>query len=226
MGLGDCYTCIKYLMFAFNFLFWLLGCAILGVGVWVRVDSEFEKYVDNTDDFNYLYTGAYILIVVGVIVMVIGFLGCCGAIRESQCMLVLFFVFLFLIFAVLLAAGIWAIVSKDTLKESVTNTLRDAVKKYKTDTASKTLMDNVQTNFKCCGAEYGSIDYKLELPPATCNREALIPFNKPCAEELFNYFNKHLIIVAGVAIGIGIVMLLGMIFACCLCCAIRQGQKV
>jgi len=29
----------------------------------------------------------WIIIVVGAIVLVVGFLGCCGAIRESQCML-------------------------------------------------------------------------------------------------------------------------------------------
>ena len=67
--------------------FQLLGCAILGVGIWVRVDPNFKQYVDNSESFNYLYACAYILIVVGVIVMVVGFLGCCGAIRESQCML-------------------------------------------------------------------------------------------------------------------------------------------
>lgn len=31
--------------------------------------------------------GVYILIVAGALMMVVGFLGCCGAIRESQCML-------------------------------------------------------------------------------------------------------------------------------------------
>ncbi len=83
---------IVYIMFKifnspFFIYFQLLGCAILGVGIWVRVDPNLSKYVDNSGTFDYLYTGAYILIVVGVIVMIIGFLGCCGAIRESQCML-------------------------------------------------------------------------------------------------------------------------------------------
>lgn len=31
--------------------------------------------------------GVYILIAAGALIMVVGFLGCCGAIRESPCML-------------------------------------------------------------------------------------------------------------------------------------------
>ena len=69
------------------FVFQLLGCAILGVGIWVRVDTNFKEYVDNSEAFNYLYACAYILIAIGVVVMIVGFLGCCGSIRESQCML-------------------------------------------------------------------------------------------------------------------------------------------
>lgn len=65
----------------------LLGCAILAVGIWILVGDNFNKYVDGAEEFAFLQTGAYILIVIGVVIMVIGFLGCCGAIRESQVML-------------------------------------------------------------------------------------------------------------------------------------------
>lgn len=62
---------------------------MLGVGIWILVDDEFDKYTDGVDEFSLLYTAAYVVIVVGIIIMVIGFLGCCGAIRENQIMLVL-----------------------------------------------------------------------------------------------------------------------------------------
>lgn len=35
----------------------------------------------------YLLTGVYILIAVGAVMMLVGFLGCYGAIQESQCLL-------------------------------------------------------------------------------------------------------------------------------------------
>lgn len=38
-------------------------------------------------DILYVCVGVYILIGVGALMMVVGFLGCCGAIQESPCML-------------------------------------------------------------------------------------------------------------------------------------------
>lgn len=35
----------------------------------------------------FISTGVYILIAAGALMMVVGFLGCCGAIKESPCML-------------------------------------------------------------------------------------------------------------------------------------------
>lgn len=220
MGLGGCYTCIKYLMFAFNFLFWLLGCAILGVGIWVRVDPTFENYVDK--DFNLLYIGAYILIGVGVIMMIIGFIGCCGAIRESQCLLASFFICLFVIFAVLLGAGIYAILAKESLDKFVTDMLDNGVKNYHDSSTSQVLMDNVQEDFKCCGSTRGFEDYqKSSYFPKSCLKAY---YNTPCKDKLVRYFTEYMMIIAGVAIGVAIVMILGMIFSMILCCSIRGEQ--
>lgn len=226
---GSCYTCIKYLMFAFNFLFWLLGCAILGVGIWILVDENFDKYVDGADEFKMLHTGAYILIAVGVIIMVIGFLGCCGAIKESQCMLGLFFAFLFLIFAILLGAGIWAIVAKDSMQEMVNSVLLRESKRCcdlgdDGRTRARNFMDLVQRKFECCGAT-GIIDYGIST--AGCLTEKYVPCDgvhttTGCTQKLFDFFANSLLIIAGVAIGIAVILILGMIFSMVLCCAIRD----
>lgn len=216
MGLGGCYSCVKYLMFAFNFLFWLLGCAILGVGIWVRVDPNFKTYVEGSEDFAHLYTGAYMLIAVGVVIMIIGFLGCCGAIRESQCMLAIFFFCLFVIFLALLGAGIWAIIKKKDLKTSVEKTLYKAIEDYEDKPSAKELMINVQNHFHCCGVKEGVGDYGNKHHDCTSD------LGVGCAPKLEEFFKENMIIIAGVAIGIGVVMILGMIFSMMLCCAIRD----
>ncbi|XP_069133411.1 CD9 antigen-like [Argopecten irradians] len=225
MALGSCHTCIKYLMFAFNFLFWLLGCAILAVGIWILVGDSFSKYVDGAEEFAFLHTGAYILIVVGVIIMVIGFLGCCGAIRESQVMLGLFFGFLFIIFAVLLGAGIWAVMAKDSLKQLVADVLQKKVNEAcDNNQDSKNFMKMVQDEFECCGATSGVSDYittSCVINPNIfpCAADATMT---GCNEKLQEFFSENLLIVAGVAIGIAFILILGMIFSMVLCCAIRD----
>uniref|UniRef100_A0A2K6LLM7 CD81 molecule n=1 Tax=Rhinopithecus bieti TaxID=61621 RepID=A0A2K6LLM7_RHIBE len=57
--------------------------------------------------------GIYILIAVGAVMMFVGFLGCYGAIQESQCLLGTFFTCLVILFACEVAAGIWGFVNKD-----------------------------------------------------------------------------------------------------------------
>jgi len=68
------------------------------VGIWILIDphsilsqqysnTAFRQFLDDSSHFGYQTIAAYILIAVGVVVMVMGFLGCCGALRHSECML-------------------------------------------------------------------------------------------------------------------------------------------
>lgn len=70
----------------------LAGAVILGVGIWVRVDSSsllgiLESVKDAPAQLSHLTSIGYLLIGVGAFLLIIGFLGCCGAVRESRCML-------------------------------------------------------------------------------------------------------------------------------------------
>lgn len=69
----------------------LAGAAIMGVGIWVKVDSGsllgILENVDGSSAISQLVSVSYVLMAVGGVLLVIGFLGCCGAIRESKCML-------------------------------------------------------------------------------------------------------------------------------------------
>lgn len=60
---------------------------MLGFGFWIRFDQQIQNYVTIDMSMVYVYIIAYVLIFLGALVMVIGFLGCCGAIRESCCLL-------------------------------------------------------------------------------------------------------------------------------------------
>uniref|UniRef100_A0A8D0FS84 Tetraspanin n=1 Tax=Strix occidentalis caurina TaxID=311401 RepID=A0A8D0FS84_STROC len=84
----NCLQCIKYLMFVFNLLFWLGGCGILGVGIWLAVTQG--NFATLSSSFPSL-SAANLLIVTGTFVMIIGFVGCIGAIKENKCLLVCFF---------------------------------------------------------------------------------------------------------------------------------------
>ena len=59
----------------------LAGAAILGIGIWTEIDpGQFDAFLGNSG----YALPAKILIAAGAFVMVVGFLGCCGAIKESR----------------------------------------------------------------------------------------------------------------------------------------------
>uniref|UniRef100_A0A4W5MGH5 Tetraspanin 34a n=1 Tax=Hucho hucho TaxID=62062 RepID=A0A4W5MGH5_9TELE len=95
----------------------LAGVAILAVGVWVKADSgSLLGVLDNIEDapaeLGQLANVAYLLIGVGGVLLIMGFLGCCGAMKESRCMLMLFFIIILIIFIAEVAACVVVLVFK------------------------------------------------------------------------------------------------------------------
>lgn len=83
---------VTLVIFFLSFHPQLAGAAILGVGIWVTVDSSSMLGVlahiqDAPPELAQLANVGYLLIAVGSILAVMGFLGCCGAITENKCML-------------------------------------------------------------------------------------------------------------------------------------------
>uniref|UniRef100_A0A8C0BTH0 Tetraspanin 8 n=1 Tax=Buteo japonicus TaxID=224669 RepID=A0A8C0BTH0_9AVES len=94
-------SCMKYSMFVFNFLFWVSKLVFKLLLVMHEMCSTLSECCNSS-----LFAGVDLLIAVGSIIMVLGFLGCCGAIKESRCMLLLFFIGLLLILILQVTGGI------------------------------------------------------------------------------------------------------------------------
>lgn len=58
---------------------------MLGIGIWVMVDPTGFREIVAANPL--LITGAYILLAMGGLLFLLGFLGCCGAVRENKCLL-------------------------------------------------------------------------------------------------------------------------------------------
>ncbi|KAG8450865.1 hypothetical protein GDO86_003218 [Hymenochirus boettgeri] len=92
MGL-KCLSVLKYLMFCFNFLFWVIGCSIIAIGIYLVINNIYGDLLSSNPSI----TVGNALIAIGIIIMVFGFLGCMGAIKENKCLLLTFFILLLLI---------------------------------------------------------------------------------------------------------------------------------
>ncbi|XP_069757243.1 CD81 antigen-like [Narcine bancroftii] len=231
MGVEGCMKCIKYLLFVFNFLFWLAGGVVLGVALWLRHDPQTTQVLDTHFEDqsapNTFFIGVYILIGVGAVMMVVGFLGCYGAIQESQCMLGTFFVCLVVLFACEVAAGIWGFVHKDEVASEFKQFYDQASTAYimqhqspeKKDQA-KTMLVTLHNALDCCGSRFITKILTAEL----CPRQKEILTTVDCSTRINELFSEKLYIIGIAAVIVAVIMILEMIFSMVLCCGIRSNS--
>lgn len=169
MALSCGSRCAKYILFAFNLIFWLAGAALLGVGIWFRVDSTALQVldvisVDTSDEL--VRAAAYTVITVGAIVFLTGFLGCCGAMNENSCMLITYAVVLGILLILEVTAGILGVVYRNKIMDTLDSSMNKTVHEFYGQNGhegSTTAWDFTQVEFKCCGATVGPSDWTTSL---------------------------------------------------------------
>ncbi|XP_078287381.1 CD63 antigen [Rhinoraja longicauda] len=233
MALEGGMKCVKYLMFVFNFLFWISGIALIVVGILVQTKLNGTLHITSV-----AASGApIVIIIVGVIINFVAFFGCCGAWNENYCMVTTFAVLLVVIFLVEVAASIAGYVFKDEIRDAFEKTFNETMTNYnQSDNAAN--VDNLQKRFKCCGAA-NYTDWFRQLnnrvPDSCCkidilncgrNTTAAVINQQGCVNLIKDWLKNNIAIVAGVALGIAIFQILGIIFACVLMKGIKRGYEV
>lgn len=220
--LTGCFKCLKYSVFAFCLVAWMIGLITLIIGIVARVNGSFGPL---DTEIPAVHSGANLLIAVGFFIMLMGFLGCCGALRESQCMLFLFFLFVFLCFTLLMAAGLWAIAWSSKVSFYLYRYIEDQVVKYREsepDNESTKVMDFLQRKFACCGVK-SVADYAPRPVPKSCSGTSTHQyFLSGCHDVLVEVCQSNLSLICGIGIGFALILISGMVFSLMLCCALRE----
>ncbi|NXY56066.1 TSN1 protein, partial [Callaeas wilsoni] len=149
-----CFTFIKVMMILFNLAIFLGGGTLLGVGIWVKVDGEsfLDIFGALSSSIMQVVNVSYLLIVIGAILLVIGFLGCYGAQKESKCLLMMFFSVLLIIFIAEVAAAVVALVFTGLAETLLTGLVTPLLKeKYGKDDAFTHIWNVTMTEVDCCG---------------------------------------------------------------------------
>ncbi|NXC37967.1 CD82 protein, partial [Penelope pileata] len=140
-------------IFVLFLLFQIMGAVILGFGIWILADKTSFIAVLQTSSPS-LKTCAYVLIGVGALTMLMGFLGCLGAVNEIRCLLGLYFTCLMLILITQVAAGLVIYFQKDELKEELSRIVNELIAEYDPSNNDQNLQDPwdyVQKQIACCG---------------------------------------------------------------------------
>ncbi|XP_026219635.1 tetraspanin-11 isoform X1 [Anabas testudineus] len=217
-------VCLKYLLFVFNFLFWLGGAAVLGVGIWTVVEKSDYLSLLASSTFA---VSAYILILAGSLVVVTGFLGCCAVIREQRSCLSMYFFCLLLIFLIELVAGVLAYVYYQRLSEELKQHLHQTMTENYAQPGKESItlaVDRLQQDFKCCGSNnshdwmasvyISSKQAELRVVPDSCCKTItplcgkrdhpsnIYKVEGGCITKLEQFLADHLLVIGAVGIGV------------------------
>lgn len=231
---------IKYLLFIFNLLFAVSGITLIITAAVIQ--GVYSKYLDFLG--NEFLSAPMLFIIVGVVIFLVAFFGCCGAIKENNCMMITFSIFLALIFICEIAGGIAAYVLRSDVDTVLTENMNKALNQYNaTDHGGVTDTWNImQHEIHCCGTtnytEWFATPYGQSVkgvPDSCCiayvdgcgfnivnNPDASTRiWTSGCVPELAQQVQHKAGVFVGIGVGIAFIQLIGIVFACLLAKAIR-----
>ncbi|XP_063978296.1 tetraspanin-18 isoform X1 [Diachasmimorpha longicaudata] len=253
--------CAKYFLCFFNFVFFLAGGAALTVGIWLLADRTsftnlFAKMeggdILTRTDGDVIKMIAYILIVAGALTFIVSFLGYCGAMFESRCLLCVYGILILVVLILECVVVGLAFGLKGDAERSTKDFLKSTIKYYNSNEdkteAVTAAWDGAMIQLKCCGVEsYRDFQHNRDwtttgkmIPEACCKRghdgvledlscplspsESNSYFQTGCYEAVSQAIEKNIGIIIGVGVSLLFIELLVTILALYLACCYWRPQ--
>jgi len=230
--------CIKYLLFGFNLLFFLIGLGLIIAAVRTKF-SGISHIIGDSE-----LSLAYVLIGIGGIIFIVAFFGCCGAIKENYCMLITFAVCILFVFVLEIGTVVAGFVLKSAIGNTVTDGLETSMGEYERETSVHSAWDFIQEQFKCCGASNATEWFKYlqkenRVPQSCCkHRPPTVHCNEiennnwsninttPCLTSLQNTIEENLINLIIAAAVVAVCQMIGIMLGCYLAKNIRKQYEI
>ncbi|XP_035538146.1 tetraspanin-15 isoform X3 [Morone saxatilis] len=142
------YCLLKFILFAYSIIFWLIGGFILAIGIYAEVERQRYKTLDGV-----FLAPAVILILLGIVMFIVSFIGVLASLRDNLTLLKVFMYTLAVCLILELLGGILALVFRNQTVGLLNKNIRKGIVNYYDDLDFKNIMDFVQRKFKCCGGQ-------------------------------------------------------------------------
>lgn len=239
--MGCCDQFSKYIIFFTNLVFFLASLGLIGIGAYLEI--ALKTYLDFVGN-PYLNT-SIALIVIGVIMLIISFFGCLGAIKENKCMILTYATFITLITVALIGVAVVIGVFHNQVKTEVERNMVDAMKNYGKDghEGVTNTWGYAQKTLRCCGVK-GYKDWNEVLTagdvPETCCKSPETNCGKGigkesesearntiytmgCVDKVQEYVTEYSGPSIGVGVGVVVLLLISIVMSCCY--GARVGQR-
>jgi len=149
-----CFT--KFILTALNF-------AVFAIGVGVVVLASL--IISHGQDFNTLvdqgsFTVPIILLAIGIIILLIGFFGCFGAIRESPCLLYTYATIVLVLLIGQISIVAYGAVKKGPIQDHMAKYMIEIYRGYGNTPEGDKSLNSAQHSLHCCGV-YNYSDWTI-----------------------------------------------------------------
>ncbi|XP_053180790.1 leukocyte surface antigen CD53-like [Scomber japonicus] len=217
-----CLKCLKITMCIANFLCFMCGAAVLGFGVYLMVQFPFAALTPTLAQFSI----ARMLLISGIIISCVSFLGFLGALKENRCLLLTFFLLLFLLMLVELAAACLLLMHEKLIGQWLEKDLTDGLKEAKGTSSNSTQLrsdwDLLQNTLHCCGVR-NATDWEPNVPDSCKPEKTKTVYKAGCLVKLQDFFEENFVTTGISVIVLCIIEVLGMCFAMTLFCHISRS---
>jgi len=240
--MGVCDSILKFLVFVFNILFFVVGCGIIGLGCYMYF--EMKDYLSFLGDTGFV-DAAIGFIVVGVILTVVSFFGICAVCTDNSCMFKGFGCLMMLVVIAEFGIAIAILILKVDAEEAISSAMNDSLNDYgngsKTEVTSS--WDIIQQNLKCCGVDTymdwknttfnqqgNSTQFGNNVPDSCCmagaskdcGKDAIMShqnntiYEDGCLKTFEDLIEDNAYIVGGAGAGLGVLQILVLVGSFCL----------
>merc|ERR1719259_1050461 len=105
------------------------------------------------------------MLALGIFVMIIGFFGCFGALRESPCLLNSYAAIVLVLLIAQIAVAIYGIVQKDEIAAAISGNMITVFNKFGSTEEETATLNGVQHSLRCCGVNNYTDWYSGVLTP-------------------------------------------------------------
>ncbi|KAI5716095.1 hypothetical protein M8J76_000927 [Diaphorina citri] len=230
-------ACVKSLLILFNVI--CLGTGIVLIYSGISVLGIYSDHAHFTQAQN--LAPPTFLVMVGVLVATIAFMGIVGVLKESVCMILSFSFVLGIIFMFELSISLTGLVYQTEIRDILSHSMSRALQVYPRDPVAMQAVDTLQYQLSCCGVQ-SSADWQFILqnssdvityPNSCCGAPVLRQGHYECArvwpngclDKLDNLMRSSGRAMLLTALAVAVIQLLGIIFACSLGKLIRLQKS-
>lgn len=217
-GIARCILCIM------NMIFIVIGCLFLGLGLWLYINKDqmlavltfvvalvgsFEDVFKLTDP-TLLDTVAYSMMGIGGVMILLSFIGCCGAWTKSTCLLNTYGLLLVIALILQIVLAMIFLIYNDKLKIEARKYLKKSLNKYNSenDDSVKLAWDGMMKTLHCCGVDSYKDFPENKIPDACCKpgktchgtkKSKNLIYRRGCYRSILNMPSTNILIIIAIA---------------------------